>query len=308
MMNFTTMVTPYQADGQVDYEAAQRYVEWYAEKGLDGIFAVCQSSEIFYLSLEERVKLNHVVYETVQRINKEQRKNITVVSSGHVGYELNEQVRELNAVYESGTDALIFITNRLDPHNEGDDVFIRNGEKLIAQLPKDAKLGLYECPYPYKRLVTPKILDWCLQTGRFYYMKDTCCDLKMLEARCAQLEGSNFALLNANCQTLLESYRYGAKGYCGVMANFHPELYVRLGDIWDKDQEQAELLQAYLCNMGFTEFGLPYPLSAKYHLGLEGMETNVVARPRPGERLTPYHQHCIKQMKQLSDRIAQKGL
>ena len=41
-------------------------------------------------------------------------------------------------------------------------------EKLLEKLPKDAKLGLYECPHPYKRLVTTKILDWCLKTGRFY--------------------------------------------------------------------------------------------------------------------------------------------
>ena len=71
----------------------------------------------------------------------------------------------------------------IDPNNEGDDVFIANGEKLLAQLPADAKLGFYECPYPYKRLVTPKILDWCLSTGRFYYMKDTCCDAALIAER-----------------------------------------------------------------------------------------------------------------------------
>ena len=33
-------------------------------------------------------------------------------------------MKELNAVCESGTDALILITNRLDLNNEGDDVLI----------------------------------------------------------------------------------------------------------------------------------------------------------------------------------------
>ena len=60
---FTTMITPYKPDGSVDYETALRYVDWYFENGLTGIFAVCQSSEIFFLSLEERVKLNQCVYE-----------------------------------------------------------------------------------------------------------------------------------------------------------------------------------------------------------------------------------------------------
>ena len=51
---FTTMITPYLADGSVDLETARKYVDWYFENGLTGIFAVCQSSEIFYLTLEER--------------------------------------------------------------------------------------------------------------------------------------------------------------------------------------------------------------------------------------------------------------
>ena len=147
-MILTTMITPYRADGTVDYDTAEQYVEWYYENGLDGIFAVCQSSEIFYLSLEERVELNRRVYQKAKTLDK----RFLVVSSGHISDTLDGQAEELNAIYQSGTDALILITNRLDIHNEGDDVFIANAEKLLAKLPADAKLGLYECPYPYKRL------------------------------------------------------------------------------------------------------------------------------------------------------------
>ena len=149
----TTMITPYKTDGSIDFDTAEKYVDWYYGNGLDGIFAVCQSSEIFYLSLEERVELNRRVYKRAKEIDK----NFLVVSSGHISDTLEKQAQELKAIYESGTDALILITNRLDINNEGDDVFIANTEKLIAKLPSDAKLGLYECPYPYKRLVTPKI-------------------------------------------------------------------------------------------------------------------------------------------------------
>ena len=307
MKTFTTMITPYQADGNVDLGSVKRYTEWYLQKGLNGIFAVCQSSEIFYLSLEERAAINQIVYDTVQDFKKQTGKDVTVVSSGHVSYDMEEQAKELNRIYDSGTDALIWITNRLDPHNEGDDVWLRNAEKLLRSMPKDAKLGLYECPYPYKRLVTPRILDWCLRTGRFYYMKDTCCDGKLLKERCEQLKESHFALLNANCQTLLESYRYGAKGYCGIMCNFHPELYVKLGDIWKDDPVQAELLQALIGSLGFTEGGLPYPLSAKYHLCLEGIESALIARSRPGDRMTDYTRHCVEQMKQLCDHVTAQG-
>ncbi len=132
---------------------------------------------------------------------------MTVISSGHVSDSTDDQIYELCSIADSGTDALILITNRLDLNNEGDDVWIANAEKLLAALPSDVNLGLYECPYPYKRLVTPRILNWCLETGRFRYMKDTCCDAKIIAERNKILSGSQFKLLNANCQTLLDSLK-----------------------------------------------------------------------------------------------------
>ncbi|MBQ7336604.1 MAG: dihydrodipicolinate synthase family protein [Clostridia bacterium] len=300
---FTTMITPYTKDGKVDYETACKYVDWSYANGLTGIFAVCQSSEIFYLSLEERVELNRRVYERAKQLEASGSRPFTVVSSGHVSDTLEEQIRELNAVWESGTDALILITNRLDPNNEGDDVFIENAEKLIAALPADVKLGLYECPYPYKRLVTPKILDWCLQTGKFYYMKDTCCDAAMIAERCKQLKGSRFQLLNANCQTLLETLRSGCDGYCGIMCNFHPALYAWMGEHFKTDPQRADLVQSVIGTFGFTEVGLPYPLTAKYHMNLCGIPTENIARNRRSEELTDYGRSCMRQMKLATDRL-----
>lgn len=293
----TTMITPYTKDGKVDFETAKEYVKWYYDAGLTGIFAVCQSSEIFYLSLEERVALNACVYQQAKALDPD----FLVVSSGHVSDSPEDQATELNAIWESGTDALILITNRLDPNNEGDDVFIRNAENLIAKLPPEAKLGLYECPHPYKRLVTPKILDWCLSTGRFYYMKDTCCDAALIAERTKQLAGSHFKLLNANCQTLLETMRAGAQGYCGIMCNFHPKLYAWLGENYMRPE--ADAVQAITGIFGFTEVGLPYPLTAKYHMGLCGIPTENVARNRKSEELTDYAKSCMMQMKLATDNL-----
>jgi 4-hydroxy-tetrahydrodipicolinate synthase len=297
------MITPYRADGSVDLETALKYVDFYYESGIDGIFAVCQSSEIFYLTLEERVMLNRAVYERAKMLERTGGRPFTVVSSGHVSEDFEGQVKELRAIAESGTDALILITNRLDPKNEGDDVFIANAERLLCELPENVKLGFYECPYPYKRLVTPKILDWCISTGRFVYMKDTCCDAAMIRARCELLKGSGFRLLNANCQTLLESVRGGADGYCGIMCNFHPALYAWLGKHWKDEPETAELVQSVIGTFGFTEVGLPYPLTAKYHMNLCGIATELTARNRKAEELTAYGKSCMAQMKTATDRL-----
>jgi len=300
---FTTMITPYKADGSVDYDTAEKYVDFYFDSGITGIFAICQSSEIFFLSVEEKIELNRRVYNRAKQLEKQSGRRFTVVSSGHTSDSLEDQAKELNAVWESGTDALILITNRLDPNNEGDDVFIQNGEKLLALLPDDIKLGLYECPHPYKRLVTPKILDWCISTGKFRYMKDTCCDAKVIAERCAQLRGTGFTLLNANCQTLLETMRNGCDGYCGIMCNFHPKLYAWLGNNYENQPEKAEFIQGIIGTFGYTESPLPYPLTAKYHMNLCGIPTENIARNRDSELLTDYVKSSMKQMKCATDEL-----
>lgn len=300
---FTTMITPYTANGKIDYDTAIKYVNWYFENGLTGIFAICQSSEIFWLSLEERLTLNQKVYAHAKALEKSSGKQFTVVSSGHISESLEDQIKELNAIWKSGTDALILITNRLDINNEGDDVWIANCQKLIDALPDDVKLGLYECPYPYKRLVTPKILDFCIKTGKFYYIKDTCCDASVMAERCKLLKGSRLKLLNANCQTLLESMKNGADGYCGIMCNYHPRLYAWLADNYESNAQDAALVQSVIGSLGFTEVGLPYPLTAKYHMNLCGIPTANIARNRKSGELTDYARSCMEQMKLLTDRL-----
>ena len=134
----------------------------------------------------------------------------------------------------------------------------------------------------------------------------------MIAERVRQLKGSPFKLLNANCQTLLESMQSGAQGYCGIMCNFHPALYAWLGEKYATQPEQAARLQAFIGTFGFIESGLPYPLTAKYHMSLCGLPTPNVARNRKSEELTDYAKDCMRPMKLASDTLekaltAQKG-
>ena len=51
------MLTPFTDEGNIDYASLERLIDWYERNGATGLFAVCQSSETFYLSLRERVEL-----------------------------------------------------------------------------------------------------------------------------------------------------------------------------------------------------------------------------------------------------------
>ncbi|MCQ2485859.1 MAG: dihydrodipicolinate synthase family protein [Clostridia bacterium] len=285
---FPTMITPYKDDNSVDYEAVKNITKWYIEQGCTGIFAVCQSSEMVYLSLDEEVKIAKTVLETV----KESGKNVSVVASGHTSDSMDEQVRELTAMAQTGVDAIVWVSNRLDLHNDGDDVWIANAEKLLSQLPEDIAIGIYECPFPYKRLLTPKILDWCISKGRFTFIKDTCCDPDMLDSRLKQIKGTSIKLYNANAQTLLYTLKNGAAGYSGVMANFTPDLFQWLCDNYDKNPELAQKVQNFLCITAFTE-SLAYPVTAKYHMNKSGVPMSLWSRSRDPKQFNKYQQMII---------------
>lgn len=298
-----TVITPYTKEGEVDYETLKKYIKWYGDNGCTGVFSLCHSSEIAQLTADEMVKFNRTVYDTAMDYNKNHDNKLNVVTSGHIWGSITEQAKVLNRIAETGTDALVLVTNRFDPDNTGDEKWIEDAEKLLKLIPKDIPLGLYECPLPYKRLASPKIFEWCLSTGRFVYMKDTCCDMEIINNRLSILKGSKFKLFNANCQTLRESLLAGASGYCGIMCNFHPRLYAWMLEHYKEDSKKVKLLQDFIGTLGFIENGLPYPLTAKYNMNLCGIPTENFARNRISSEMTPYGENCIEQMKEMADYV-----
>ena len=279
------MLTPFTREGEVDYASLEKLIAWYEANGVDGLFAVCQSSEIHYLSLKERV--------TIARFVKEHAR-VPVIASGHVSDGFDDQLEELRAIAATGVDALIMITNRLVLPGRQEESIIPRVERIMAEIP-DIKLGFYECPQPFKRLITLQELEWCARSERFAFMKDTCCDIDTIRQRLDILKGTGFELYNANTTTLLDSLRAGAAGFSGVMLNFHPDLYRYLADHMD-DADTAEKLQAFLTLFSEIERQY-YPVNAKYHLAeIEGVLSSAYARKVPMEGLTETFKEEVRQM------------
>lgn len=283
------MLTPFTERGEVDYHGLAALIDFYETGGADGLFAICQSSEVFYLSLEERVEIASFV---------KRRAHIPVIASGHVSCSLKEQANELRRIADTGVDALVLITNRLAEANEGDDVWVDNLGYLLNQLDPSIPLGFYECPMPYKRLITSDQLRLCAKTERFSFMKDTCCDLATIQTRLNILEGSKLRLYNANTTTLLDSLRTGAAGFSGVMANFHPELYAWL--LAHPEDQRADMVQAALTQFSLIERQL-YPVNAKYYLQRVGLPLTLRSRTQSCALLTQTFMDEVHQMEKLTD-------
>ena len=99
------MLTPFTDDNRIDDASLKRLVDWYIDRGVDGLFAVCQSSEMFFLSLEERV---HLTQKVIQYADG----RVPVIASGQVSDTPEGQLEEINAIASCGPAAVILITNR----------------------------------------------------------------------------------------------------------------------------------------------------------------------------------------------------
>ena len=282
-----TMITPYAQNGQVDGEAAARIVDWYAEKGCDGIFAVCQSSEMFDLTLTERVQLAQTVVSAAKG-------RLEVIASGHISDDPAAQEEELRALADTGVSAVVMVSNRLAAADEDDSVWIRRAEHLLDALP-DVTFGLYECPYPYKRLMKPETLRECALGGRLKFLKDTCCRIGEIKAKLEAVDGLGLKIYNANSATLLESLEAGCAGYSGVMGNFHPEIYSWLCKNYKTEPEKAKQVQAFLAFASLAECQM-YPVNAKYHLGLCGLDIGYGARSKDASMFSESNKKEIEQM------------
>jgi 4-hydroxy-tetrahydrodipicolinate synthase len=251
------MITPFQEDGSIDWKSLDTLINWYIDAGVSGLFAVCLSSEMYHLTDVERVQLAaHVVKQAQGRV--------PVVATGTFGGTIKAQADMVNQISATGVTGVVVIANRMADEKESDCDFIKRAETLLSAT-GDIPLGLYECPVPYKRLLTPELLKWAASTGRFVFHKDTCCSISAIEAKLSAISGTPFRWFNANTPTLLDSLNFGGNGYSGIAANLMPHLYVWLCKNYERNPELAKKLQQFL-SISDAVIRYKYPVSAKQFL------------------------------------------
>ena len=216
--SFPTMITPFTNEGAIDWPILDRLVDWYIAAGSVGLFCPCLSSEFYHLSDEERLEIaRHVMSRAGGRV--------LVVSTGNFGGTVEEQA-EMVRKMSCCCDAVVIVTCHLALEGEGDDIWHANAARLLDLTP-GVPLGLYECPIPYKRLITPSLMRWASSTGRFLFHKDTSCVMRQIADKVSAMGGrsSCFRFYNANVETLVSSMSVGGHGFSGISANFYPHLH-----------------------------------------------------------------------------------
>ena len=183
-------------------------------------------------------------------------------------------------VFDLGVQAVVVNTNQLNRPEEDEQAFIHKIEVLLDHT-KEIPLGLYECPRPYKRLLSPSLMRWLASTNRFVYLKDTSCNIDSIKLKIEAVENSNLGFYNANTPTALESLAANGKGLSPIAANFYPELFTYLIDHWDDNRRENDVmkLKDFLCVAECLVASF-YPLSSKIFLKNRGIRIGATTTKR----------------------------
>src|SRR5688500_6735103 len=72
------MLTPFKENGNIDFDALTQSTKFYVASGSSGLFANCLSSEMYELTVDERLKATRHIVEVVNG-------TVPVVASGNFG-------------------------------------------------------------------------------------------------------------------------------------------------------------------------------------------------------------------------------
>ena len=300
------MLTPYDETLKIHWSSFEQLVEWYLGAGSQGLFASCLSSDLFQLTREER---REIIRQTLVLT----RGRIPVIAAGAFTENVSSTCAvlnstekladEVNRIADLGVRAVVLLTNQFATPTDPDSMWLKYMEATLSKIRPNIRLGLYECPVPYKRLLTPKLVQWASETGRFYFIKDTCCDLEQIRARLQAIKSvpdCRLRLYNAHTGTLFDSLLAGAHGFSGVGSNAIPHLYAWLCRNAQRQPDVARELQVFLIE-STSVVDMDYPQSVRLYLNQHGFNISHVTRLTAqnklqlnSETLTEFHRSVVQ--------------
>ena len=255
---YSLMLTPFFEDRTIDYDTYEEYADWQVAQGVDHLFAVCGSSEMKELTLEERLKLAEL---TVKHKGE-----TTVVATANIEPTKEGNLEEIKKMEQTGVDGLVLTTKGM---GDDDDKLV----EYIRELASSTTLPvfLYEFPGFQPHLMSGKAYGELTKDGLIWGIKDTTCSLELIKDKIANTNDST--IIQANMPYLFDSYVAGARGVmatptsCGgaFFQRFH-EAFVA-GDMELAKQRYNEIiLLDNAIDSGFCA-------SAKELIRLQGIDT-----------------------------------
>lgn len=282
------MITPFNLKAKVDFDAVAKLIDFYLAAGVKGFFANCLSSEMYSITEDERLELTSFIVKYV-------RGRVPIVATGSFGLTIEDKAEFAKKIYATGINAVILITGHFANIDDSDEVLLNNFSKFLS-LTQGIPMGMYECPAPYKRILTAEVFKTLMETGRFVYHKDTSIEQAQVKAKLDIVKAINnpsFEFYDAHSPNASFSVRNGAKGMSSISGNFYPEILVWMVNNAANPvmKDKVDWLQQEIIKVD-PLIHIAYPMSAKYFLKKRGLPVRTISRAFALE-LTPEQKQTL---------------
>ena len=256
----TAMVTPFDADGALDVDAAVALARWLADHGNDGLVLAGTTGESPTLTVDETLELFRAVTEAV---------TIPIIV-GTGSNDTAHTVELTKAASQCGPAGVLVVTpyyNR--PSQAGLDAHFR-----AVAAATDLPVMLYDIPVRSgRKIATETLLRLIAEVPNIVAVKDAAGDAPE-SARLIAAAGSGFDLYSGDDSMTLPLLAVGAVAVVGVATHWcAPEMAeliaaFRKGDVDHARAVNARLLPSYAYE---TSDAAPNPVPAKALMRLLGL-------------------------------------
>ena len=265
--SMVALVTPMQADGEVDFESLTRLLEFHIASGTHAIVSVGTTGESATLAVDEHLK---VIQHSVDVVNQ----RIPVVA-GTGANSTSEAVYLTKQASEAGADAaLVVVPYYNKPNQEG----LYQHFKAIAEAVSIPQV-LYNVPGRTVADLSNETIARLARIDNIVACKDATGDLQRGK-ELLDLCGDKLSILSGDDPTALDYMRLGARGDISVTANVAPVLMSQMCNAaLAGDFDAAQAIDSKLSGLHNHLFVESNPIPVKYAVSKMGYTANVLRLP-----------------------------
>ena len=263
----TALVTPFDQNGNINYEAFGRLIDAQIAAGVDAVCVCGTTGESATMSIREHIAAVEYCVKHVDRRVK--------VIAGTGSNDTSAAVYLTQHAQDSGADAALLVTPY---YNKASQTGLIKHYEYIAER-TELPMILYNVPSRTGVSFTAETYKALSANPRINGIKEASGNFSLL-AHTRFLCGDDFYIWSGNDDQVVPMMSLGAQGVISVAANIAPEVMVKMSHLClDGSFDEASRLQIQYMDLIDALFCEVNPIPVKAAMNLMGMEAGPLRLP-----------------------------
>ena len=255
------LLTPFHEDRSIDWTTYDRYVDWQMRQQPAGLFAVCGSGEMKWLTAEERLRLAARAVALAD--------GVPVVATANLDPNPSYHHDEIARMADTGVTGVVLVPQpALASDHERYVEYLLN---LIEYSP--CPVMLYEWPQVDHYLLDPAVVSRV--APQLSGIKDTTCTMPGISDKLRA--AGDTVIYQANLPYLVDALDIGARGVMAVVSASHADRLVALWDSYRAGRDDVPRRHRDLVVLD-SLLRQNYPATAKHLVARRGIPMTLTTR------------------------------